>query len=275
MRRLKRILGLGLGAYLIAIVMLYFLQEKLIFLPTRLPQNYAYSFSEHFEEVFLSAADGARLNALWFKREDPNGLILYFHGNAGNLSRWGEIVQPFVKMGFDVLVMDYRTYGKSTGNLSEKNLYSDAQLFYDYAQKHYQEKQIVLYGRSLGTGMATRLAADNGPGLLLLETPYYSLLDIGVKRFPWLPVRWFMKYPFRTHEYVQQLRCPVRIFHGTEDRIIPFDSGRKLFDSIPRADKTFYSIQGGRHNNLSSFPAYQRAVNEVLNISYENRSDDR
>ncbi|MBT8222220.1 MAG: lysophospholipase [Eudoraea sp.] len=264
MRRLKKILGVGLAAYLIAIIMLYFLQEKLIFLPTRLPQNYAYSFSEHFEEVFLSAADGARLNALWFKREDSNGLILYFHGNAGNLSRWGEIVIPFAKQGFDVLVMDYRTYGKSTGALSEEALYSDAQLFYDFAQKNYPEKQIILYGRSLGTGMATRLAADNQPALLLLETPYYSLLDIGAKRFPWLPVKWLMKYPFRAHVFMQQVLCPVRIFHGTEDRIVPFDSGRKLFDSIPRADKRFYAIQGGRHNNLSSFPTYQQAVIEVL-----------
>ncbi len=266
MRGLKRILGVGIGAYLIAIVMLYFLQEKLIFLPTKLPQNYAYSFTEPFEEVFLPTADGARLNALWFKRQDPNGLILYFHGNAGNLSRWGEIVQPFAKMGFDVLVMDYRTYGKSTGTLSEENLYSDAQLFYDYAQKHYNQEQIVLYGRSLGTGMATRLAAENQPALLLLETPYYSLLDIGAKRFPWLPVKWFMKYPFRAHEFMQQVLCPVRIFHGTEDRIVPYESGRKLYETIPGDDNTFYDIQGGRHNNLSSFPAYQRAVNEVLKI---------
>ncbi len=246
--------------------MLYFLQEKMIFLPTRLPQDFQYSFAEPFEEVFLSAADGARLNALWFKRPSPRGLILYFHGNAGNLSRWGHIAEPFAKMEYDVLIMDYRTYGKSTGTLSEQNLFSDAQLFYDYAREHYSEKEIVLYGRSLGTGMATRLAADNQPALLLLETPFYSLLDIGVKRFPWLPVKWFMKYPLRAHEFMQQVLCPVRIFHGTKDRIVPYESGRKLFESIPGDNKTFYEIQGGRHNNLSSFPAYQQAVIEVLQI---------
>lgn len=255
--------------------MLYFLQEKLIFLPTRLPQNYAYSFSEYFEEVFLTAQDGARLNALWFKRKDPKGLILYFHGNAGNLARWGEITIPFVQKGFDVLVMDYRTYGKSTGALSEAALYSDAQLFYDFAIDHYPEDQIVLYGRSLGTGLASKLAAFNTPGQLLLETPFYSLLDLGMSKFPWLPVKWFMRYPLPSYEFMQQVRCPVQIFHGTEDKVVPYDSGRKLYESIPNNDKTFHTISGGGHNNLDTFPDFRRAVNQSLGIPQSNRSEER
>ncbi len=264
MRRLRWIFGFGAGAYLIALVMLNFLQEKLIFLPTKLPQEYTYSFSAPFEELFLSTPDGAKLNALWFKKQESRGLILYFHGNAGNLSRWGTIVQPLVWKGYDVLIMDYRTYGKSTGTLSEEALYADAQLFYDFGQRHYQEEEIILYGRSLGTGMATRLAAENNPSLLLLETPYYSLLDLGARRFPWLPVGWFMKYPFRSYQAVQKVKCPIRIFHGTEDRVVPFDSGQKLYRSIPGDDKEFFAIQGGGHNNLASFPDFQQAVNAVL-----------
>ena len=144
MKAIKRLVVGGISIYLIFIVMFYFLQEKIIFLPTTLPQNYAYSFSEYFEEIFLTAEDGARLNALWFKKEDPQGLVLYFHGNAGNLSRWGEITIPFVRKGYDVLVMDYRTYGKSTGKLSEKALYSDAQLFYDFAAEKYEEPSFAM-----------------------------------------------------------------------------------------------------------------------------------
>ena len=264
MRRLKRIFGFAFGAYLIALLMLNFLQEKLIFLPTTLPQDYHYSFSTPFEEISLSAPDGAKLNALWFKRQESRGLILYFHGNAGNLSRWGEIVQPLVWKGYEVLVMDYRTYGKSTGKLSEQALYADAQLFYDLGKEHYPENEIILYGRSLGTGIATRLAAENAPDLLLLETPFYSLLDIGARRFPWLPVSWFIKYPFKSYESVKDVQCPVRIFHGTEDRVVPFDSGRKLFHSIPGRNKEFFTIEGGGHNNLAAFPSFQEAVNAVL-----------
>ncbi|MBT8321415.1 MAG: lysophospholipase [Eudoraea sp.] len=275
MKAFKKILVLGLGTYLIAIGMLYFLQEKLIFLPTPLPKNYAYSFSEYFEEIFLTAEDGAQLNALWFKKEDPKGLVLYFHGNAGNLSRWGEITIPFVRKGYDVLVMDYRTYGKSTGKLSEEALYSDAQLFYDFAAENYQENQIVLYGRSLGTGLATKLAAKNMPAQLLLETPYYSLLDIGVKRFPWLPVKWFMKYPLRTYEFVQEVSCPVRVFHGTKDKVIPYDSGLQLFDTIPIKNKVFHTITGGGHNDLVAYPEYRKALDLSLLPDQSKSSDER
>jgi fermentation-respiration switch protein FrsA (DUF1100 family) len=258
MKVFKRIVVGGISIYLIAIVMFYFLQEKVIFLPDSLPQNYAYSFSEYFEEIFLTADDGAKLNALWFKREDPKGLVLYFHGNAGNLARWGEITIPFVRKGYDVLVMDYRTYGKSTGKLSEKALYSVAQLFYDFAVQHYEESEIVLYGRSLGTGLATRLAARNRPARLLLETPFFSLLDIGVRRLPWFPVKWFMKYPMRTYEFTRDVSCPVRVFHGTEDKVVPYEAGQRLFDTIPIQNKVFYSIEGGGHNNLHTFPEFRR-----------------
>ncbi|MCE2612108.1 alpha/beta hydrolase [Flavobacteriaceae bacterium D16] len=275
MKAFKRILFLGLGAYLITIVMFYFFQEKLIFLSTPLPQNYAYSFSEYFEEIFLTADDGARLNALWFKKEDPKGLVLYFHGNADNLSRWGEITIPFVRKGYDVLVMDYRTYGKSTGKLSEKALFSDAQLFYDFAAENYEENQIVLYGRSLGTGLATKLAAQNKPAQLLLETPYYSLLDIGVKRFPWLPVKWFMKYPLRTYEFVQEISCPVRVFHGTEDKVVPYNSGLKLFDTIPLRNKVFHTIKGGGHNDLISYPDFREALELSLLSDQSNSAEER
>ncbi|MDX1315022.1 MAG: alpha/beta fold hydrolase [Eudoraea sp.] len=264
MKVFKRIIVGGVSLYLTAIVMFYFFQEKVIFLPTSLPQNYAYSFSEYFEEIFLTADDGARLNALWFKKEEPKGLVLYFHGNAGNLSRWGNITIPFVRKGYDVIVMDYRTYGKSTGKLSEKALYSDAQLFYDFATQHYEENEIVLYGRSLGTGLATKLAAKNKPARLLLETPYFSLLDIGVKRFPWLPVKWFMKYPMRTYEYTGEVNCPVRVFHGTEDRVVPYEAGQRLFDTIPLSNKVFHSIEGGGHNNLDTFPEFREAQDKAL-----------
>ncbi|MEX0288450.1 MAG: alpha/beta hydrolase, partial [Flavobacteriaceae bacterium] len=149
MRRLRRGIRILLGGYLLIVIMLYFFQEKLIFLPTKLPQNYSYSFVQSFEEFFLDAEDGGRLNALHFKQDGSRGAILYFHGNAGDLSRWGNIVTFFVEKGFDVIVMDYRSYGKSTGKLSEEALFKDAHLFYDYALKHYVAEDLIVYGRSL------------------------------------------------------------------------------------------------------------------------------
>lgn len=275
MRKLKRGIKVLLGGYLLLVIMLYFLQEKLIFLPTTLPQNYSFSFSQSFDEIFLTAADDAVLNGLHFKNEVSKGTILYFHGNAGDLSRWGNIVTFFVDKGFDVIVMDYRTYGKSSGTLSEEALYKDGQLFYDYALDHYQEQNIILYGRSLGTGIASKLASQNQPRQLILETPYYSLLDLAIKRFPFLPVKWFLKYQLPSHEYTQLVKCPISIFHGTDDKVVPYDSGERLFKSLIIKQKQFISVPDGEHNNLVDFDVYREGIDQVLGIAQSNKSDDK
>jgi len=264
MQRLKKI-----GFYLfillsLLILMLTLFQEKLIFLPTKLPQDYHYSFEHDFEEIFLKTDDGANLNALHFKTEEPKGLLLYFHGNAGDLSKWGHVVAPFVDLGYDVLVMDYRNYGKSTGKLSEEGLYNDAQLFYDYAKKEYPADKIVIYGRSMGASIATQLASRNKAKKLLLETPFYSLLDVAQDRFPLLPIKQLLKYKMPSFKYIRQVRAPIRIFHGTADDVVSYKSGKKLFDSIPGHDKKMYPIEGGNHNNLIEFGSFQEAIRQEL-----------
>ncbi len=260
MQKLKQF-GLSLLVLLsLSLLMLYTLQEKLIFLPTQLPDNYEYSFTHNFEEIFLNSPDGARLNAIHFKRENPKGLILYFHGNAGDLSRWGEITSSFVELGYDILVMDYRTYGKSTGKLSEAALFKDAQLFYEYVVNLYAEESIIIYGRSLGASIATHLASNNTPAKLILETPFYNLLDVAQDRFPFLPVKHVLKYKLNSFEYIQNVKSPIRIFHGTDDNIVAYASGKKLFDVISNKDKKLYTIENGNHNDLNDFEAYQKGI---------------
>ncbi|MEX0315850.1 MAG: alpha/beta hydrolase [Allomuricauda sp.] len=264
MRKLKRIAVFGLTLLTLLVVMFYFFQEKLIFLPTTLPSDYSFSFDRKFDEVFLETPDGASLNALHFYSENPKGLILYFHGNAGDLSRWGEIVVPFTNFGYDALVMDYRTYGKSTGVLSEEALHEDAQRFYDYALEKCPENQIVVYGRSLGASIATKVASKNNPQKLILETPFYSLLDVAKERFPWLPLTQILKYKFSSFDYIQNVKAPIRIFHGTSDNVVSYESGKKLFDTIPHSDKKFFTIENGEHNNLATFESYQKAIQKEL-----------
>lgn len=264
MRRLKKTAKILAALYFFITIMLYFFQEKLIFLPTKLPQEHAYEFSHEFEEFNLKTDDGAVLNALHFRTQSPKGLILYFHGNAGDLSRWGNITGFFVEQNYDVVVMDYRTYGKSTGKLSEKALHADAQLFYDYAIKQYSEQEITLYGRSLGTGIATKLASKNNPVRLLLESPYYSLRDVAKGRFPFLPVEWLLKYQFLSSDYIQNVDCQIAIFHGTADNVISYASGKRLFDAIAGDNKRLYTIVNGEHNNLIEFEAYKKGIEEIL-----------
>ena len=264
MQRLKKLAKFLGVLYILSTLMLYFFQEKLIFLPSKLPQDYEYSFALPHEEFNLKTKDGAVLNGLHFKNSNSKGVLLYFHGNAGDLSRWGEIALYFVEKQYDVIIMDYRTYGKSTGKLSPEALFDDAQLFYEYALEHYPENELTLYGRSLGTGIATKMAAKNNPKQLVLETPFYSLLDVAQRMFPILPVSVFLKYTFPSFEFMPEITCPVAIFHGTSDSVVPYESGVKLYDAIPHGQKSFFTIEDGEHNNLVSFPQYHEGIKQVL-----------
>lgn len=246
------------------IIGVYFMQEKLIFLPTKLAADYEYQFAEPYEELFLETEDGVSLNAVHFKIENPKGLILYFHGNAGDLSRWGELASELIKYRYDVLIMDYRSYGKSTGVISEESLYDDADLFYNYALKSYSEDDIIVYGRSLGTAFAAFVASENNPRKLILETPFYNLEEIAKKRFPFLPVKYLLKYHFLSNNYIETVSCPVVVFHGTKDNIVPYSSGKSLSELVPEDRLTFVSIEGGEHNNLINFKEYIEGIDTAL-----------
>ena len=262
-RKLKRIFVVLLGAYIMVGVALYYFQEKLMFLPTTLNENYVYELNYPHEELFLKPSDDALINAIHYKAENPKGVILYFHGNAGDLSRWSKITEYFVEMNYDVLVMDYRTYGKSQGKLSEDTLHSDAQFCYDYLLKQYSEDNITLYGRSLGTGMASKLAIKNKPKQLILETPYYSILDVAKYRFPLIHIKSLLRYHFPNYEYLQKVKCPIAIIHGTSDKVVPYESGKKLSKlNIDNLD--FISIEGGGHNDLVQFEDYHLAIQNLL-----------
>ncbi|QNJ98656.1 alpha/beta hydrolase [Constantimarinum furrinae] len=252
------------SAALLFIMGIYLLQEKIIFQPTPLPQDHQYVLDVPFTEFFIESNDGARLNGLHLKVEDPKGMIVYYHGNAGDLQRWGEICSFFLQFHYDVLVMDYRTYGKSTGKLTEKNLYSDAQLFYDKAKEDFSEENIVIYGRSLGASIATKIASENEPSQLILETPFYSLTDLVKDKFKILPVSKLLKYRFPSSTFIKSVSCPVTILHGTADGVVPYESGLKLFNSISNKPRTLVTIEGGGHNDLINFDTYSTAIQNAL-----------
>jgi hypothetical protein len=263
-RWLKKIAIAIASLYIILGLALYFLQEKMIFMPESLPQDYSYSFPGNFEEINLESNDGAILNSLHFKVENPKGVILYFHGNAGELSRWGLVVQKFVEMQYDVLIMDYRTYGKSKGKLSENALYNDAQLFYDLLLKRYSEDEIVVYGRSLGTTFATFVAANNNPKQLILEAPFYSIAEVAGQRFPFFPVSWFLKYHFPTYQYFTKVSSPITIFHGTEDYVVNYENSVKLSKLKTNETINFKTIPYGSHHNLINSEIYLTTLDSLL-----------
>lgn len=248
-------------------MLLTLLQEKMIFMGVPLSERHDYRFSVPHSEYDIEAPDGGRLNALYFGAEDPRGLIVYFHGNAGNLQRWGQITSSFTRMGYDIVVMDYRGYGKSKGERNEEILLRDALLFYRHSIDRfgYPEDKTIVYGRSLGSSFATYVASVENPARLVLETPFYNLVDVARSRFPVLPVEKILKYAFPSDRFIESVRCPLTIYHGTRDRIVPHKSGYKLFKKSKSPARSFFSIKGGSHHNLSEFPGYFKTIESVLN----------
>lgn len=236
----------------------------MIFQGWYLPQTYQYQFQHDFEELFIPNPDGSVLNALHFKAENPKGVILYFHGNAGHLQRWGELTTYLVDRDYDLFIMDYRGYGKSTGDITESILYEDAQRCYDRVAGQYKPQEIIIYGRSLGTGMASWLASENPASQLILETPFYSLADVARYRFPIFPVEKLLRFDLPNYKHLADIDMPLTIFHGTDDFVVPFSSGKKLADSLNGKDLRFITIEGGGHSNLVTFKAYQDGLDEVL-----------
>ena len=264
MRRLKIVLLVLLGVYVLSGVGLYFLQERFIFLDESLPADYQFSFENPFEEISLSRGD-ARLHGLHFKHPtERKGVILYFHGNAQSLVRWGKVVQYHYALGYDVIVMDYRGYGKSTGKRTQETLLADAEAFYEHASSLYPEEEITVYGRSLGTGLASYVCSNHSPKRLILETPYHDFQSLAQRYYPVFPVGIALRFNFKSFEYVKQVSCPIHIFHGTEDEVVPYSHGYKLYQEIPEGQADMITIPGGAHKNLVEFEQFRKELERVL-----------
>jgi fermentation-respiration switch protein FrsA (DUF1100 family) len=247
---------------LLTCLLLYFFQERLLFFPTALPQSYVYSFSERFSEVFLPV-DGAKLAALHFTQDNPKGVVLYLHGNADSLRTANLAAYPFLRSGYDVLLLEYRGYGKSTGVVAgEEQLLQDTQAAYNYLRRSYHEERIVVYGRSLGTGPAVYLASANAPRTLILEAPYVSLEDLIAQKAPYLPM-FLLRYPMHSDQRINAVRCPVYLFHGTLDGLIPFESSERLAALISAPHKVIL-VEGAGHPDIPAFPIYQEQLAQIL-----------
>ncbi len=257
-------IGITIILYLIAIMSFYQLQDKIIFQRKSLPEKFAFKFDQNFEEHFIEMEDGASLNALLFKAQAPSkGLILYFHGNADNLERWGQYAVDFTELGYDVLMMDYRGYGKSTGTPGESELYKDAQTVLAWAKDKIPFARLVIYGRSLGSAVASNLATRAKPHLLILETPFDELR--GTIYGPLEPLLFFIpfRHEFSNKSFLPKSSCRKVIIHGTEDWVVPLSSALKLKPLLKDGDQ-FVIIEGGGHRNLRDFESFHKTLADVL-----------
>ena len=249
--------------YSLLLLVVYLVQERFIFKPERLDQDFVYKYDVPFKELFFDVAPGVRINGLHFTVSKPLGLILYFHGNSRSIKGWAKYATDFFRYNYDVVLVDYRGFGKSTGRRTEALMLSDMQFVYDSLAVQYTEHHIIVYGRSLGSGFAAKIASDNKPRYLILDAPFYSFKK-AVKRFlPILPVRFLLRYHLRIDKWIRHVNCHTYILHGTRDWLIPIKNSEKL-QALSPSKITLIRISGGGHNNLPSFPQYHNIIRDIL-----------
>ena len=261
-RRLRRwglgLLGAAFIAWLAVVLALYFRQESLLFHPEPLPADFSfagrYAPEQAFEELRIPVA-GAELSAILFRQPRSRGLVFYLHGNSGNLATWTTNVDYYRRLGFDLLMLDYRGFGKSSGHIeSEAQLHADVRAAWDRIAPAYGGRPVVILGRSLGSGLAVRLARDVRPDLLILVTPYASLLRSARERYPLVPGA-ALKYPMRSDLLMGELRCPVVIAHGDRDETIPLAHALDL-QALSGGRAELLRVEGAGHADIHTFQAY-------------------
>jgi pimeloyl-ACP methyl ester carboxylesterase len=252
-----------IAGYVALLVLVYLIQDKFIFKPEKLPPDFIYKYDAPFKELFFDVEPGVRINGLHFFVTKPLGLILYFHGNSRSIKGWARYAKDFYRYNYDVVLVDYRGFGKSTGCRNEKDMLKDMQFVYDTLASQYHENHIIVYGRSLGSGFAAKVASDNKPRYLILDAPYYSFKKVVERFLPILPMRLLLRFHLRTDKWIRHVNCHTYIIHGTKDWLIPISNSEKLQHINPRKI-TLVKIVGGGHNNLPSFPAYHNMVRDIL-----------
>lgn len=261
MRTVLYLALLPIGAYVALVVLAYVFQHQLVFFPTSSLRATPDAYGLAYEDVPISTVDGETLHSWWIPHEEARGTVVFFHGNAGNISGRLDTARFFHEHTMNVLLVSYRGYGQSTGSPSEDGLYRDA----DAAWQHLTEERgvasesILIAGRSLGSAPATYLAARTVPGGLLLESAFTSLPDVGARAYPILPVRWLSRFRFNNESRIAQVNAPVLMIHSPDDEVVPYDLGRTLFAAVSEP-KTFVDIRGGHNAMRTDQPGYRQAV---------------
>jgi uncharacterized protein len=258
-----------IGIYFLAMLLLYLFQTRLIFYPGKLSRDVKFKLRHQDEEVYIKCADGVTINGIFY-RGDRDDVILYFHGNAGDLSGWQFVAEDFYASGFSVLLIDYRGYGKSEGNISEKGFYADAEAAYGFLvqKKGFNPQDIIIYGRSIGSGVAVHLAATYPNKGLVLEAPYTSLGSLADTKVPFFFPSVYLHYTFNNERRINSIKAPLIVVHGSNDTLIPPGEGRILYEKF-KGRKAFVLVNGGAHNDLGDFEEYKHFLTDILPVFFD------
>nr|MBC7611758.1 alpha/beta hydrolase [Pseudopedobacter sp.] len=238
--------------------------EKQFFSGTKLDKDFKFNFPGDFEELNIKTEDGFHLNGILFKaKEVSKGVIFYLHGTNNSLNIWGKIAPIYTNLNYDILILDYRGYGKSGSEVnSENQLNSDLQKVYNQLKLLYKESNIIIIGQSIGTGPAAKLASINNPKELILQAPYYSLSDWIFNLAPEVDTK-EMKFQYKTYELFHRIKAPVIIFHGDADEGIYTGSSQKLNALFKKGDRLFI-LHGEGHNDFTHNDEYLKELRTLL-----------
>ena len=247
---LKFFLLLAAG-YGVVLAIVYFMQGRMLYLanvPGRTLTMTPADARMDYEDVSIVTADGVTLHGWYIAGQSPR-VLLFFHGNAGNISHRLDSIRQFRNLGLSVLIIDYRGYGQSDGRTTESGTYRDADATWRYLTetRGVRPDNVVIFGRSLGGSIAARLAAHQRPLALIVESSFTSVPDIAQELYPWLPARWLSRLSHATRDYVRDVQCPVLVVHSRDDEIIPFHHGQAIFAAAPEP-RTLLTLRGS-HND--------------------------
>jgi fermentation-respiration switch protein FrsA (DUF1100 family) len=252
MNTVWKFLTLAICLYAGVTALIYFQQSSLIYYPdaagrglTATPQQIGLAF----ENVELTTEDEVRLHGWFIPSDSARGTVLFFHGNAGNISHRLDSIATFNRMGLNVFIFDYRGYGQSQGRATEAGTYRDAEAAWSYLveTRGIDANNIIVFGRSLGASIAAWLASQYTPTALILESGFSSVPSMAQRMYPFLPVKWLSRFNYDTRQYVSTIASPLLVVHSKNDELIPYAEGRLVFDAAP-ANKQFLDIRGG-HND--------------------------
>ena len=236
-------------------------QERLLFHPQPLPPDAPLTQEADVQELSVPVP-GAQLSVLWLRRPEPRGVVFFLHGNSGNLQEWFTGGSLYRQTNMDLVIMDYRGFGKSSGRIeSEIQLHEDVEAVWRAVAPRYQGLAVVAYGRSLGTGLAAAWAARHQPDLTVLVSPYASMAALAAEHYPWV-LQGVLRYPLRSDLAVAAIRRPLLLVHGDQDSLIPPDNSRTLLALAPSA--RLVTVPGAAHNDIHRFALYQETMAGAL-----------
>ena len=272
MNSILSIVVIAAAAYAVVLLALFVFQSRLVYfpnMPSRAIGPGPDSIGLAYEPVEIITEDGIKLKGWYVPAQESRGVVLFFHGNAGNISHRLDSLRIFNELTLDTLIFDYRGYGRSDGKVSEQGTYRDADAVWHYLteKRSFDAAEIVIFGRSLGAAIAAYVANRHTPGALILESGFVSVPEMAAALYPWLPARQLTRIKYPTGEYLKTVACPVLIVHSRDDEIIPFGQGRTLFE-LASEPKHFLELRGGHNDGfLVSGRSYLDGFDNFLTAS--------